>query len=227
MDPTDPDSDQEAAAAEAAAMAEMMGFTSFGSQAPRPSKKRRYNPRADAVADETSGTGANTLPIMPRSVRAEGSAGGRRDGGESERGRDPVLGGGGGGDGQSGKDGKDAAAAGVGVGGGERDGKDEDDDPAPRYIDTSRSPLRTGEDETASFLPVIGAGFSEHRPAGQGGRGGGGGGGGKRIWWTDYYDPSSNENPWEWLEKARGLEAVGSWLPRGHGANRVGGGRSG
>ena len=33
-----------------------------------------------------------------------------------------------------------------------------------------------------------------------------------KQWWTDYYDRSSNENPWERLEKARGLEPVGSWI---------------
>lgn len=38
----------------------------------------------------------------------------------------------------------------------------------------------------------------------------------ERDWWTDYYDPSSNENPWELLERKGGLEPVGSWLPRGH-----------
>lgn len=38
----------------------------------------------------------------------------------------------------------------------------------------------------------------------------------ERDWWTNYYDPSSNENPWEILERKEGLEPVGSWLPRGH-----------
>jgi hypothetical protein len=31
-------------------------------------------------------------------------------------------------------------------------------------------------------------------------------------WYIDYYDPSSNANPWERLEKRKGLEPVGSWL---------------
>lgn len=210
------DSDQEA---EAAAMAQMMGFTAFGSQAP-PSKKRRYNPRADAVADSGEagppapwGTGANTMPLLPRSVlRGEGQveASAAGEGGEVGQG------------GQS--------ASEVGAGGGESEASgrgDGDDDPAPQYIDTSRSPIRTGEDQTSSSLPATAPGYGEHRTAGRSGGGGSGFAPGKRIWWTDYYDPSSNENPWEFLEKARGLEPVGPWLPRGHGANRAGGGRSG
>ena len=237
MDSTDdPSSDQEA---ESAAMAAMMGFTSFGSQASaRPSKKRRYNPRADAVADgdggvgdddeddDEWGTGANTLPLMPRTVRArgadearmEGHGGGRAEGGGGNDQDEDASGGQGRGK-DTGEGGRDAGGeAGAGVG---------EEDPAPQYIDTSRSPIRTEDDEMAASLPVVGAGFGEHRSAGQGGRDGGHGGAAKRIWWTDYYDPSSNENPWEALEKARGLEAVGSWLPRGHAGQRVGTGRSG
>ncbi|SPO03375.1 uncharacterized protein DNG_06058 [Cephalotrichum gorgonifer] len=37
-----------------------------------------------------------------------------------------------------------------------------------------------------------------------------------RDWWTGYYDPMSNENPWAYSEKMNGLEPVGPWLPRGH-----------
>ncbi|KAL5615252.1 hypothetical protein BROUX41_005306 [Berkeleyomyces rouxiae] len=36
------------------------------------------------------------------------------------------------------------------------------------------------------------------------------------LWYIDYYDPMSNENPWEDLEKKAGLEPLGTWLPRGH-----------
>ncbi|KAK0740793.1 hypothetical protein B0T18DRAFT_216329 [Schizothecium vesticola] len=50
-----------------------------------------------------------------------------------------------------------------------------------------------------------------------GARNHGGGHGGSRDrkepWWTEYYDPSSNENPWERLEQARGMEAApGGWI---------------
>ncbi|EKD17733.1 uncharacterized protein L3040_008080 [Drepanopeziza brunnea f. sp. 'multigermtubi'] len=48
-------------------------------------------------------------------------------------------------------------------------------------------------------------------------RGGGrqrGGRGGQREgrWYEEYYDPAFNTNPWEALEKAKGLKPVGSWL---------------
>lgn len=32
-------------------------------------------------------------------------------------------------------------------------------------------------------------------------------------WYLDYYDPTSNQNPWEQLEQSRSLLSVGPWLP--------------
>ena len=40
---------------------------------------------------------------------------------------------------------------------------------------------------------------------------------GAKAWWEGYYDPQSNENPWDKLEGKMGIGAKGSWLPRGHG----------
>ncbi|KAB5586138.1 hypothetical protein GE09DRAFT_1073516 [Coniochaeta sp. 2T2.1] len=207
---------------EAAAMAAMMGFSSFGSQAP-PSKKRRYNPRADAVLSDSTlpapssslpskppapkdrGTGANMMPLLARPVNA--ATGGGQGGVEAEGGLN-----------KNGKRGSTDAGTAAGEGG-------EEEQPAPRYIDTSLPPSATTggeggeeEEEEEVSLPVTGAAFTQHQSAASRG-----GGGGKRIWYADYYDPSSNENPWEWLEKARGLEPVGSWLPRGHASGRAGG----
>lgn len=34
------------------------------------------------------------------------------------------------------------------------------------------------------------------------------------LWYIGYYDPSFNENPWDRLEKARGLQSRGSWVVR-------------
>ncbi|CAK7246420.1 MAG: hypothetical protein STHCBS139747_008051 [Sporothrix thermara] len=63
-----------------------------------------------------------------------------------------------------------------------------------------------------------------HGGQGQGGRGPGRGHGHghghghQRDWWTGYYDPTSNENPWARVEAKLGLPAcAGSWLERGHG----------
>ncbi|KAK7432333.1 hypothetical protein QQZ08_001285 [Neonectria magnoliae] len=34
-------------------------------------------------------------------------------------------------------------------------------------------------------------------------------------WYEGHYDPMSNENPWDRIEKTRGLSSIGSWVPRG------------
>jgi hypothetical protein len=39
-----------------------------------------------------------------------------------------------------------------------------------------------------------------------------GGGPRNERWYEDYYDPSFNYNPWEKIEKAKGLEPRGAWL---------------
>ncbi|CAK7269917.1 hypothetical protein SEPCBS119000_003818 [Sporothrix epigloea] len=40
----------------------------------------------------------------------------------------------------------------------------------------------------------------------------------QRDWWTGYYDPTSNENPWARVEAKLGLpKCTGSWLERGQG----------
>ncbi|KXH61212.1 hypothetical protein CSAL01_12095 [Colletotrichum salicis] len=36
-----------------------------------------------------------------------------------------------------------------------------------------------------------------------------------KPWWEGYYDPASNENPWERLEKKAGVLPKGTWLARG------------
>ncbi|KAL2116438.1 hypothetical protein VTJ04DRAFT_8606 [Mycothermus thermophilus] len=51
-------------------------------------------------------------------------------------------------------------------------------------------------------------------PARGGYRQGPGRGGYNPLWYVDYYDSSCNENPWEGMEKFKGLEPVGPFLPR-------------
>ncbi|KAK2058180.1 hypothetical protein LY76DRAFT_545122 [Colletotrichum caudatum] len=36
-----------------------------------------------------------------------------------------------------------------------------------------------------------------------------------KPWWEGYYDHTSNENPWERLEKRAGVQSRGTWLARG------------
>ncbi|KAK4205689.1 hypothetical protein QBC40DRAFT_270692 [Triangularia verruculosa] len=57
---------------------------------------------------------------------------------------------------------------------------------------------------------------------GRGGARGGRGGGHNPDWYIGYYDSRSNENPWEPLEKKKGLEPVGTWLERKPYQPRVG-----
>ncbi|KAM7220228.1 hypothetical protein V8F06_004370 [Rhypophila decipiens] len=180
---------------EAAAMAAAMGFSSFGMQeSNRPSKKRRFNDGPVDVAD--AGTGANSLPLHPREstqIQITDTDEIDLDGDEE----DPAV-----------------------------ENKTQDQQPphpAPASLHglPSKPPPVTAPDFE---LPVVPPPPEADTPAFQvgGGRGGnfgdrgrgrGGGNGPNRQWYLDYYDPSFNENPWERLEQAKGMSAVGSWLP--------------
>lgn len=150
-----------------------MGFSSFGGQT-RPQKKRRYNPRADAVQDApSSGTGANSTALGQE--------------------RPPA-----------------ANADEIDL---------EDDDP------TTEPSATQAQVRPASLpqRPAPGTGFvgggqkpaaAHHPPPPAASHEGGGS---RAPWYEGYYDHLSNENPWERLEKTKGLESKGSWLPRGSG----------
>ncbi|KAI1475087.1 hypothetical protein F4774DRAFT_304093 [Daldinia eschscholtzii] len=198
----------------AAAMAQAMGFSSFGAQ--NSNKRRKFNPRADdAVVASTSTSiplheaksGSNAIPL---GVRTKNEDEINLDDEEEavnvdSRTYDDLKGEG-------------------------------DDEAGPQYLDTSRPP------DTASVDPLnssashtnIGAtpgNYPGHavgaQPLGIGRNGGfasrGSGRGGYQAgqshnrepgkpWWDDYYDPSSNTNPWEQLENTKGLGPRGSWM---------------
>ncbi|KXH41212.1 hypothetical protein CSIM01_03418 [Colletotrichum simmondsii] len=42
-----------------------------------------------------------------------------------------------------------------------------------------------------------------------------------KPWWEGYYDPASNENPWERLEKKAGVLSKGTWVARGTQAQKA------
>jgi hypothetical protein len=78
--------------------------------------------------------------------------------------------------------------------------------PPPAFIDTAfmQGNQRQAWSDTASVA-------SSSRDGGRGrGRDGGRGQRNER-WYEEYYDPSFNENPWERLEKAKGLKQLGKW----------------
>ncbi|KAL1877588.1 hypothetical protein VTK73DRAFT_8497 [Phialemonium thermophilum] len=229
---------------DSAAVAAAMGFSSFGTQ--HPSKKRRFNARADAVVapptqqqQQQQQPLSSSLPPKPPAPAmwepiAEDPT--RQDaGGSAHQPRFSEAGGG--------------AILPIrntdeirldldddddGSGGGGRDGggmnlegaNSRDVDPGSQY---GATPVGSGYSTQGRQFGTISAQvYGDQSWVTGRGRGGGGStsgrggrqGTGARIWWTDYYDPSSNENPWESLEIAKGLKPVGSWLPRGPGRSR-------
>ncbi|KAI1095286.1 hypothetical protein F5B19DRAFT_338845 [Rostrohypoxylon terebratum] len=215
-----------------AAMAEAMGFSSFGAQ--NANKRRKFNPRADeAVVASTS-----AIPLHQTGVIKEAKSGSNATPlGVRARNEDEI---------DLGEDGDQSGApqseAHRGL------NNDSSDQPGPQYMDTSRPPtaivtdstddvqskidIITGapshqwEAQSSSFSNDSGASYRDgysrghrgNRGRGQGrGRGRGRGGGGQghepgHKWWEGYYDPSTNTNPWESLEKAGNLEPVGNWM---------------
>ncbi|KAH7159695.1 hypothetical protein B0J13DRAFT_110990 [Dactylonectria estremocensis] len=154
-----------------ALMAQAMGFASFGAQ--HPNKKRRYNPRADAVSvsqPKPSATGANSTALGPApTVRSN---------------VDEIA-----------LDDDDAV---------------DTEAPALAQVRPASLPQRPAAPQ-GGFATSHQASFQPRRPQDPPPSG---------PWYDGYYDPSTNENPWERLEKARGLSALGPWLPRGGGAAR-------
>ncbi|KAI1495839.1 hypothetical protein F5X99DRAFT_102489 [Biscogniauxia marginata] len=207
----------------AAAMAQAMGFSSFGSQNP-PSKRRKFNPSTDAVvaassshtvplylqaADQDFGSGSNATPLGTRIQNHDEIDLDLEDDAQHITANDEVRS----------RDGQDDSGAG----------------PGPQYLDTSRpsAPIAPGrEDDIQSRIdgivgtstsgendshlstpaPTPGRGLGNHRGRGgkQANRGQGHNSGHK--WWEDYYDPSSITNPWERLEKTLGLKPGSDWV---------------
>ena len=100
---------------------------------------------------------------------------------------------------------------------------DEGDDPPASAVQPTEPPVNQAQVRPSSLpqRPAPGTGFvggqASHRPRPDGRQGGHQVGESGTLWYEGYYDPQSNENPWERLEKAKGLESKGSWLPRGGG----------
>ncbi|KAK0704795.1 hypothetical protein B0H67DRAFT_649206 [Lasiosphaeris hirsuta] len=202
---------------DAAAMATMLGFSTFGMRdADRPAKKRRFH----AHADDAVVAGLPSNQHLPRKPPAPISSGVNR---LPLHPREPAVV-------SAPRDGVKGKGKGAGGNADEIDLDDDDDVDEGGSVAVQPQGLQAASALPAPAGPVLGSEFESARGGrgglGRGGRGGGGRGGfghdPTRQWWIDYYDPSSNENPWDRLEQARGLEPVGTWL-----AGRPSGGRGG
>ncbi|KAI0131567.1 hypothetical protein F4814DRAFT_173604 [Daldinia grandis] len=198
-----------------AAMAQAMGFSSFGAQT-NSNKRRKFNPRADAVVASTSiplhhvteaKSGSNAIPLGVRSKNED----------------EITL--------------EDDEVASI------TDSKihfplnePSDDEPGPQYLDTSRPPDIAAVDPTGDTMSntindattgdhprhIVEANSSAANTSGDFVGHDSGCGGyqaqqnqehePEKKWWDDYYDPSSNVNPWGRLEHIKGLGPRGSWM---------------
>lgn len=215
---------------DSSAMAEAMGFSGFGMQRP-PSKKRKFNPNADAAVSTApmsklaSSTGANSAPLGQRTRLPPPS---------SDLPARPSA--------TAGKTDTDEIDL-------DGEGDVSENDPDSRFIDTSRPSRRYFPEELAEIeaqekIDAILTGSSvpglpARPPPANGGEGLGGleqqqygqershrggrannrqhhhfGENSGAPWWEGYYDPKVNQNPWEALEKKMGLQPRGTWLSR-------------
>ncbi|KAJ4402235.1 hypothetical protein N0V82_010802 [Gnomoniopsis sp. IMI 355080] len=227
---------------DAAAMAAAMGFSGFGSQRPA---KRKFNANADATISSSSPprekkggnvskTGANNAPLgvrRPLQLPPPTSSAvlPARPGENSE---EIDL---------DDEDDEDGAVGGDGLGAGVLEAKN-------KFIDAvqtpggyqsedadsmvAQPPTRTIVDNGPPGLPARpthqqsfqrGQDHQHGRGGGRGGSHGGGsiGMGGSAPWWEGYYDARMNENPWEKLERERGLLPRGTWVARNSGHTSV------
>lgn len=185
---------------DSAAMAEAMGFTGFGMQ--RAARKRKLTPPAQ--------TGANNAPLGKRRPLNLPQ---------------PVVSGGGGNAEEIGLDDDDGGDDDDEVGAQVDNGEAEEDVQAQAGLDalsfTDAPPATTGRHQ----LPPK---PQQHHHAGKAARhpgGRAGGGPGQVPWWEREWDPRlvdrMVENPWERLERQRGLGARGTW-PTARGARGAG-----
>ncbi|KAJ9149784.1 hypothetical protein NKR23_g3999 [Pleurostoma richardsiae] len=203
----------------AADIAQALGFSSFDAG----SKKRKFNlHRDDAIVDRPTGaraspagSGANSTALGRRPINSNSSTLPLHTGGSADleqKNADEIA----------------------------LEDDEDGNDPEPHYIDMSRSPRPLHDDEVAALtaqaqigaklgaeghaaeqVSIAGDAFTPDRHQtwyGRSGRGRGRSHGrteSVRLWWTEYHDPSFNDNPWSFLEKAKGLEPRGAWPSRG------------
>ncbi|KEY64074.1 hypothetical protein S7711_07436 [Stachybotrys chartarum IBT 7711] len=168
-----------------AAMQQAMGFSAFGAQ-DHPQKKRRYNPHADAAVPTVS----DTPGFIPKGSNSTPLSATRRGGDKEASGLDGGV------DSTNATTSTLAPSTAANPNAGAQDPTIQ---AQPRPAGLPERPA-VGVD---SANPSYGGGTAHHRGAKN------------DKWYEGYYDPSSNENPWQRLESSLKLQSKGSWLPRG------------
>jgi hypothetical protein len=174
-------------AADAEVMAAAMGFSSFGAQKP-PNKKRKYNLHADAstAADRQKPATGTGANSAPLGSRPAPPAN-----------TDEI---------QLVDDDDD-------------DDEEEGDDADGNTVATAvaeAGDISTQDAYAASLpqRPAAGTGFVGDFAGNNQSHGHGGGKQHNKLWYENYYDHLSNENPWARLEKKLGLQPRGAWIVR-------------
>ncbi|KAJ8129145.1 hypothetical protein O1611_g4487 [Lasiodiplodia mahajangana] len=216
----------------ATAMAAAMGFSSFGAQ--KPNKRRKFNPSTDAFvapispstsastsasalpfhrynANHAATTGSNTVPLGQRRQNTNADEIDLDDDDDDENAAQVSP--------------EDEAAQQITT-------NDDDEDPEPQYLDTSRpsAPIVAdpADDLQSKIDAIVGNSAGPYTPvqpsslvAGSEYSSRGGRGEWHRNinrdqsgtkWWESYYDPAFIVNPWDSLEKDKGLEPRGTWV---------------
>lgn len=177
--------------AESQDMAATLGFSSFGAQEHnRQSKKRRFDAHAEG-SSAASSSGANSLPLHPRETTTTAEAS------TAQGDHAPVY--------PPGLEGLKMRIAASSPGGILPEGWYPDPDNPEHRVEEVEPPIKIPASQVRDRRAATAARLKAGRPAS----------GMNPLWYVDYYDPSSNQNPWERLEQAKGLAPVGPWLPAG------------
>lgn len=183
---------------EATLMAQAMGFSSFGHQ-DRPQKKRKYNSRADAAfvdarpQEEDAASGANSTALGVRTATTSLNAAEidlDEDDDDDKQEEKPRV--------------ASTTTAATAM---------RDENLGGAVVDSTTSADAQVRPASLPQRPASGTGFvgrQPHQAHQQPHRGSQS----SQPWYDGYYDPTSNENPWMFIEKARGLESRGPWLSR-------------
>ncbi|KAL7822221.1 hypothetical protein V8C26DRAFT_291491 [Trichoderma gracile] len=191
-----------------AAMAQAMGFSSFGTQ-PR-AQKRKYNPHADAVtssdsataqraaaAAKPSATGTNSTPLGVAASKKHDPAAANAD--EIDLDEDEAQA-------------KDAEGT-NNVDNGDPSAGVSEEQPIQSSTPALVRPPGLPNRPPPGITTTSSSGGHHHQTRTNHRRED------DDSWSEGYYDPQSNENPWRRLEEAKGLQPLGTWLAPGHRAS--------